>query len=135
VAAAGVKLDWRAVAFGAVVAIVIAVPPAVLFQALVGADVVDEDSALALPLFLVQMAGFFAGGYVAARKRPDAPFSHGPVAGLAGFLTAQAVAVVFIVARGDTPSIVKIAFGAMLSSVLGLFGAVAADRGAAARTP
>jgi putative membrane protein (TIGR04086 family) len=117
-------LDLRAVAVGAAVAIVLALPPLVVFEVLVAANVIDRESSLAVVFFAAQMVAFACGGFVAAAKRPDAPLSHGACAALAGYLTVQLVAVIVILVRGDAVSLVKIVFSALLSAGLGVLGAM-----------
>jgi putative membrane protein (TIGR04086 family) len=123
-----VTLHLRAVVIGATAAIVLAVPPVLLYKLLYDADVIGRRSSLALVFYAVAMVGFVVGGFVAARKRPDTPLAHGGTAGLAGFVSVQAVAAIFVVARGDTLNAVQIIFNAMLATSLGILGGVLANR-------
>ena len=123
------QLDRRAVAVGAAVAMAIALPAALLAEALVD----DEESALGPPLFLLVLVGFGLGGFVAARRAPAAPLSNGAVAALAAYVIIQGVGVVRRVIADETVSPAGIVFAALLASSTGLLGAFLARRRTATR--
>ena len=127
------RADGRAIAWGAVIAIGIAVPPILLYQGLHSADVIGDDSPLALVFYVIAMVGFGTGGFVAGSKRPDAPILHGALAALAAFSTVQLISVARQLVRGDDISLLKIVFNALLAYGLGALGGyVAAVRRAPA---
>ncbi|MGH9136012.1 MAG: hypothetical protein ACRD0G_03070 [Acidimicrobiales bacterium] len=119
-------LDWRAIGIGAAVALAVAVPVNA-----VGAALLDEDSGWVFAFALVGLAGFAAGGFVAASKRPDTPLTHGAVAAAVAYLLAQAVAVVVNLASDDDVNVVAIVASALLAASFGLLGGLVADRLAA----
>ena len=122
------SVDARAIVIGAGVALAVALPPLLVYQALRGADVIGDQSPLALLFYGLMMIGFALGGFVAASKRPDTPLTHGALAAFAAFAAVQLAAAAVILARGDTPGIVKIVFNAMLSAGLGVVGGLVATR-------
>lgn len=119
-------LDPRAVAAGAVLAIVIALPAALVGD--VAADGEDDPSGVVLLCFVVVLLGFVAGGWLAARRAADAPFSNGAVAALAGFAVIQLGGVVATLVRDDPLHGASIAFSALLATASGLVGAIVATR-------
>ncbi len=121
-------IDPRAVVVGAAVAIGVAVPPVLVYQALYNAHVIAKESSWALVFYALAMVGFTLGGFVAGSKRPDTPLTHGAVASFAAFASVQLIAAVVVVVRGDTPSLVKIVFNAMLAAGLGVLGGLLSTR-------
>jgi predicted permease len=119
-------LDPRAVGAGAVLAIVIALPAALVGEA--AADGEDDPSGLVLLCFVVVLLAFVAGGWLAARRAVDAPFSNGAVAALAGFALIQLGGVVANLVAGDPVRGASIAFSALLATASGLVGALLATR-------
>ena len=120
-------LDLRAVATGALVALAVCVPAAVLAQALDHADRVDDDSGWLVVLFVVILAGMAVGGYVAAGRRLDAPLSNSAVAALAAYLLVQTIGAIRLLARGDEVTWVAVPFFALLSAAAGMTGGLIAD--------
>ena len=122
------ELDRRAIGAGAVVALVIAVPPTLIAQALNSLDAIDSDSAW-LALFLpIVFAGFVLGGYSAARRVTESPLAHGAAAALAAFVAVQLIGIVRQLVAGDDIEWVGIVFNALLSACLGVIGAMVATR-------
>lgn len=116
-------LDLRAVALGAAVVLIVAVPVATI-----GSLVLDEGSNAAFPLAALTLFAFVAGGYVAGSKRPDAPLVHGAAAAFVGFAVAQTISIVLQLAQDEHVSAVAVAFNALLAANIGLFGAWLASR-------
>ena len=116
------RVDPRAVGLGAIVAMALAVPVVLVYQMLLNADVIGDESPLAFVFYVMAMAGFATGGFVAGSKRPEAPLSHGALAGLLAFSTVQLIASTVNLIRGDTLNVLQIVFNAMLASGLGLLG-------------
>ena len=119
-------LEGRAVGAGAVLAIVIALPAALVGEAAADSD--DDPSALVLLCFVVVLLAFVAGGWLAARRAPAAPFSNGAVASLAGFAVIQLGGVVANLVQDDPVRGASIAFSALLATASALVGALLATR-------
>ena len=110
-------LDWRAVGIGALCGLAVAIPGAVLGG-------VTDVVAFAVLVFV----GFVLAGIVAASKRPDAPFTHGIVAGVAVWVVVQGIGTLLVVAKGDDLHPLAYMFNAILSAGLGLLGGLVAER-------
>jgi predicted permease len=119
-------LEAPAVGAGAVLAIVIALPAALVGEAAADGD--DDPSALVLLCFVVVLLAFVAGGWLAARRALEAPFSNGAVAALAGFAVIQLGGVVANLVQDDAVRGASIAFSALLATASGLGGALLATR-------
>jgi len=115
-----------AVGAGAVLVVVIALPAALVGEA--AADGEDDPSRLVLLCFVVVLLAFAAGGWLAARRAPDAPFSNGAVAAVVGFAVIQLGGVVANVVQDDPVRLASIAFSALLATASGLVGAIVATR-------
>jgi len=75
-------IDWRVVLRASLVGLAIIVPVTVL-RVVLDRELADFDnSGWVYPLFVLLLAGYFAAGWVAGRARPDAPYSHGALAGI-----------------------------------------------------
>ena len=122
-------LDRRAVGAGAVLAVVVALPAALVGEA--AADGEDDPSGLVLLCFVVVLLAFVAGGWLAARRAPDAPYSNGAVAALVGFAVIQLGGIVANVVQDEPVRVASIAFSALLATASGLVGALVATRRAA----
>ena len=118
-------IDWRAAGTGALAALVLALP-----AALMGAIVVGDDSNNGVFVFyLLIMAGILAGGFVAGSKRPDAPLTHGAVAAVLAYAVAQALAILVKAVGGShlaSPAVYI--FNALLMASLGVVGGLLAER-------
>lgn len=113
---------------GAAVAMALAVPTALLAQALDASDVVDDDSNWLVVLFVVVLAGLAVGGYVAATRRPDAPLTNSALAALVAYALVQVISVVRLLAAGDDVAWEAIPFFALLAAAAGMSGGLVADR-------
>ena len=123
------RLDPRAVLVGAVVSLVIAVPPAVLAQIQSDRDAL-EGSNWVLALFAVVLIAFVAGGYAAAKRTRREPLVNGALAAVAAFVVVQGYGVARRLADGDEIRWFGILFAALLAASCGTVGAiVAAARG------
>lgn len=118
-------LDPRAVVIGAIVALAIAVPPAVLAQIQSDRDTL-EGSNWVLVLFAVVLLAFIIGGYVAARRGPVAPLVNGAAAALLAYALVQGYGVIRRLADGDEIRWLGILFAALLATSCGTVGAVLA---------
>ena len=119
-------LEPRAVGAGAVLAVVIALPAALVGEAAADGD--DDPSGLVLLCFVVVLLAFTAGGWLAARRAADAPFSNGAVAALAAFAVIQLGGGVGNLVQDDPVEGASIAFSALLATASGLVGAIIATR-------
>jgi putative membrane protein (TIGR04086 family) len=125
-------VDLPALVRGAVVAIVISLPLALLSEALVDED---DPSGWAVPLFLAVLIGFVAAGWVAGRGASDSPLVTGALAALAGFVVVQGVGLVVGAADGDDVSWGAVVFSAVMAYGCGLTGAVFGERRRARSSP
>jgi putative membrane protein (TIGR04086 family) len=115
------RLDGRAIATGALVAMAICVPLAVVSQII--SDYGTGDAAGIVVLFyFVVLAGLAIGGFVAGSRRPESPLSHGILAAVVAYAVVQGIGILVNLARGDDISIVAIVFNAGLAAGMGLLG-------------
>ena len=117
-------LDQRAIGLGAVVAIAVALPAALVAQVVVD----DAESPWSLLFFAVVLVGFGLGGYAAARAVPQAPFTNGALAAIVAYALVQGIGAVRLIIEDDPPEIVTIAFAALMAFSSGLVGALLAAR-------
>jgi hypothetical protein len=108
-------VNLRAVAMGAAVALAVAVPIATI-----GSVVLDDDSALVLPLAVVVLAGFVAGGMVAGRPR------EGAIAALIGIVVPEIVSTALDLAGDDDVHWAALAANVVVAVALGGVGGFAA---------
>ncbi len=125
-------LDPLAIVPGVALAVAVALPAALVGE--VAADGDDDPSGLGLLTFLVVLVGFAAGGWLAARRAPSAPYSNGAVAALGAFAVIQLGGIVVNAVDGEPLRVASIAFLALLASASGMGGALVAARSAATRT-
>jgi putative membrane protein (TIGR04086 family) len=120
-----VNVDRRAVAAGAITALVLAIPAGVI-----SAIVVDDNSSNGVfAFYVVIIMGMLAGGFVAGSKRPDAPLTHGALAAAVAYLVSQAITLVVKAARGsDLRSPAVYVFNLLLMASIGVVGGFIAER-------
>ncbi len=107
----GVNLDHRAIGLGAAIGIAIGFPGLVLGGLL-------DNGVFAV----LVIAGFVAAGTVAGAKRPDTPYTHGIVAGVATAVATQVVAVALLVAKDKPLHVAAHVFVLVLGAGFGLMG-------------
>src|SRR5215210_569542 len=95
------ELTWRAIGAGALVALLLAVPVALISQALDSADQLGDESSLPFIFAAVIIVALGIGGATAAARRPDAPMTHGILAALLAYGVVQALGVVRRLVAGD----------------------------------
>jgi putative membrane protein (TIGR04086 family) len=119
------SIDVRAVAAGAIAALVLAVPAGVI-----SAIVVDDDSSNAVfAFYVVIIVGMLLGGFVAGSKRPDAPLTHGALAAAVAYVIAQVITLVVKLANGsDLRSPAVYVFNLLLMASIGVVGGFIAER-------
>lgn len=120
------RLDVKAVLPGALVALVVAVPPAVSAQVWSDRGTL-EDSNWVLLLFALVLLAFVAGGWVAARRAAAAPLLNGAVAAVAAFVLVQAYGVARRLADGDELRWLGMVVAGLLAASCGTVGAVLAS--------
>ncbi len=118
-------VEPSAVVRGAVMAVVICLPLALVSQAVDG----DDGSGIRTGLFFGVLAGLAAGGAVAARAAAAVPYTNGGLAALRAFVAIPGTAlVVRLVTDGDTPSLPSLVFVALLAYGCGVAGSVLGTR-------
>lgn len=138
-------LDWRVVLRGALVGLAIVVPVTVL-RVVLDREVTDFDnSGWIYPLFVLLLVGYFAAGWVAGRARPDAPYSHGALAGIGVLVLWIPIRIAIWAVREDGRALVdgdraalrpgQIFGHVVIAATLAMIGAVLAARMAARREP
>lgn len=120
------RFDWPAIRTGALVAIAVCLPLAVLAQVVAGDD--DDGGPVVLLLFVGVLVGFASGGYAAAQRTIVTPFTAGAVAALLAFVAIQAAGLISNLARGDDVEPALIVFNGLLAYGSGLLGAGVAQR-------
>jgi putative membrane protein (TIGR04086 family) len=116
------RIEWPAVRVGALVSIVICLPVALLAQAIV--DEGDtEQPPIVYVLYVAVLIGFVIGGWFAAKRATESPYSAGAVAALAGFVAIQTVGVIARLIDGDPIRVVLIVTNGLLAYGCGLLGA------------
>jgi putative membrane protein (TIGR04086 family) len=115
------SIDMTAVARGALVALVIAVPAVIAYNALAP----GAGRSLA---YIATIAGFGVGGYVAGTDQPRRGLSHGGLTGLAAGLVVILVGAVRRSAMGEPVAWSSQPFLALLASSSGAIGGYVAFR-------
>ena len=128
------RVDWRAAADGAVLAVLITLPPTIVVRLLKDGDLEGQESYLWIVPLLAVLTGFALGGHRAATRRPDAPLLHATAAAGAAFVALAALSLVRAV-FGDgltVPLVVTLLLlGQIVVSVAVVGGYVAMRREAA----
>ncbi|HMQ25288.1 MAG TPA: TIGR04086 family membrane protein [Acidimicrobiales bacterium] len=119
-------LDPKAVLIGGLVALAIAVPPAVAAQVWSDRGTL-EGSNLVLLLFALVLLAFGVGGWFAARRARVAPLLNGAVAAVTAFLLVQAYGVARRLADGDELRWLGMVVAGLLAASCGTVGAVLAS--------
>jgi putative membrane protein (TIGR04086 family) len=120
------RLERRSIATGALLTIVLAVPPTVVAVLASDDDSVAGSSWVPL-LFAWIVVAFFVGGFLAARAQPHAPLAHGALAALLAYVLVQGVGVVRHLIAGEDVAWLSIPFNALLASSTGMIGGIAAN--------
>jgi hypothetical protein len=132
------SIDLRAIARGALVGLAIIVPVTVL-RVVLDREVPDfDDSGWIYPLFVLILVAYFLAGWVAGRARPDAPLTHGTLAGLGVLVAWLPIRVVIWAVREDDRPLFSgedaalrpgQLFGALvISAAVGMLGGWLAER-------
>ena len=116
------RVDWPAVRAGALVAVGICLPVALVAEAIVD-ERDDSQPPIVFVLYAAVLVGFAVGGWFAARRTADSPYSSGALAALLAFAAIQAVGVVARLIDGDDIRVTLIVTNALLAYGAGLLGA------------
>lgn len=118
------QLEWPAIRAGALTAIAICLPMAIVANVLID----DEESAATTVFFVAVLAGFAIGGWVAAKRSIDTPYSSAGVSGLVAFAAIEAVTVVSLALRDETINVVVIVANAFFAYGAAMLGAAIVSR-------
>lgn len=125
------RVDWRAVADGAVLTVAVTLPPTIVVRLLKDSDLGGQESNLWFIPLLALLAGGAMGGHRAARRRPDAPLLHAAAAATAAFVVLATVAVARRLVAGDgltVPLVVTLLLLLQITVSLGVIGGYRAMR-------
>lgn len=86
------------------------------------------DSSLVFVFYLVVIGGWVLGGRVAGRRAPDAPYTHGALAGLVSALAIAVVVVAAALARGHDVPAAAMVFHVIVATSAGIVGSLFAGR-------
>ena len=119
------SVDWPAVRAGALVAIAICLPIAIVANVLIE----DDESGATTVFFVAVLAGFAVGGWVAARRAVETPYSSAGVSGLVAFAAIEAVTIVSLALRDEPIEVVVIVANAFFAYGAAMLGAAIVARG------
>jgi putative membrane protein (TIGR04086 family) len=111
------RLDLPAVLVGALVALGIIVPIALVARLIAGGDDVSSGWNTAFTVLIV--GATIVGSGFAARRQPDTPMIHGAAAAALTYVVAR---VVSIIASGDVPNVIALAFALLVFAGIGAIG-------------
>ncbi len=117
-------IDWKAVSFGAGMALFVVVPT-VAVAAIVGTG---RDSNVNFVFYLPIVFGLAFGGWAAAQRRRDAPLSHGSLAALSAYVLVAIIITVIRVIDGRTLNLAGLIFNGFVAASAGIFGGLLATR-------
>lgn len=114
-----VKIDQAAVLAGAKLAVIVAAASIVVAQTIT--SLTDGDANLLL--YLVLLGGLAAGGWVAGRRQPEAPLTHGALAALSAYVLLIVVITLIRVALDkEVADPVSLVFNGLMAASAGMFG-------------
>ena len=116
---------------GAIVAVAVTLPPAILVRLFKDGDLEGQESNLWVVPVIALLAGFALGGHRAASRRPQAPLLHATAAAVVAFAALAAVAVVRRLAAGDgltVPLVVTLMLLLQITVSLAVIGGYVAMR-------
>ena len=117
-------VEWPAVRAGALVAIAICLPIAIVANVLID----DDESGATTVFFVAVLAGFAVGGWVAARRAVETPYSSAGISGLVAFAAIEAVAIVSLALRDEPIEVVVIVANAFFAYGAAMLGAAIVAR-------
>jgi putative membrane protein (TIGR04086 family) len=113
------RVDWKAVAAGAVVAIAVGVLASVV------AAVIDlpKDSNGWYVFFWIDIIGAAVGGFIACRRRLDTPLLHGALVGACAYVVIAAFATTITLVSGHAgPGVAQVLFAILWLALGGTIG-------------
>jgi putative membrane protein (TIGR04086 family) len=122
-------VDRKAVGTGAAIALAVGLASIVCYQL---ADAVTHfpDESNWVFLFLAILAGgWIVGGFVAARRRPEAPFTHGSLAAVTGYLVFALIFTVINAATGGGVPVYTVVLLLTVAAFCGILGGLLATIG------
>lgn len=125
------RIDWRAVADGAVVIVGVTMPPVIVVRLFKDGDLPGQESNLWVIAVLAMFLGFVLGGHRAARRRLDAPMLHAAVAAAsaAGVMASIVIVRRLVAGSGLTvPLVVTLLLLLQIAVSLAVIGGYAAVR-------
>lgn len=121
----GQEIEWGAVRAGALAAIAICLPVSILGKVLID----DPEHSSATPVvFLAVLVGFAVGGWVAAKRSTDSPYTAALLSSLGAFVLIQAVTIISLALRDKEINVVVIISNAFFAYASGLLGAAIVAR-------
>ena len=118
-------IDWPAVRAGAAAAIAICLPVSIVGKVLVD----DPEHSSATPIvFLAVLAGFAVGGYIAAKRSLESPYTTALFSSLVAFVLIEIVSIVSLSLRDKEIDVVVIISNAFFAYASGLLGAAIVAR-------
>ncbi len=122
------RVSWGAVRTGATLSLAVILATIVLVEVLDAAIGFDPGSNWVFLFYGLALAGLMAGGWRAARRRPDAPLLHGVLAVLAAYALIALAVLAFRIATDRDVDPVALAFNALMAASAGILGTVLAER-------
>jgi putative membrane protein (TIGR04086 family) len=113
------RVDWKAVAAGAVVTIAVGVLASVV------AAVIDlpKDSNGWYVFFWIDIIGAAVGGFIAGRRRLDTPLLHGALVGACAYVVIAAFATTITLVSGHAgPGVAQVLFAILWLALGGTIG-------------
>lgn len=118
------NVEWPAVRAGAMAAIAICLPIAIVANVVVD----DDESGATTVFFVAVLAGFAIGGWIAAKRAVEMPYSSAGISGLVAFAAIQVVAIVSRALRNEPIEVVVIVANAFFAYGAAMLGAAIVAR-------
>jgi hypothetical protein len=118
-------IEWNAVRAGALAAIAICLPVSVIGKVLVDDP---EHSSVTPVIFVAVLAGFAVGGWVAAKRSLQSPYTVALLSSLGAFVLIEAVSIVSLAIRDKDINVIVIISNAFFAYASGLLGAAIVAR-------
>ena len=122
------RVSWAAVRTGAALSLAVVVVTTVVVEVVDATVGIGRSSNWVFLFYAIALGGLVAGGWKAARKRPDAPLLHGVLAVLVAYAVVSAIALILRVATDRDLDPVAFAFNALIAASAGILGTLLAER-------
>ena len=129
------RIDWRAVADGAVLIVAVTMPPVLIVRLFKDGDLPGQESNLWVVAVVAMFVGFVLGGHRAAKRRLDAPLLHAAVAAACAAGVMASIVIVRRLVTGDgvgVPLVVTLLLLLQIAVSLAIIGGYVAVRREAA---